>query len=676
MNPILFRQGICDPHIHIFEGKAYLYATKDNLEKGDSFFSMTEWQIWSSENLIDWTLERRLFPEDFYCGATDQCWATDAAFMNGKYYWYFSRGSEEVGVGVSDSPAGPFRDALGRALLDANTPPRNIPKWDPCCFIDDDGTPYLISGCTREPAPNNQYLICRLNRDMVSLAEGLRGIEYIGNPCDEDKVTIHKRNGRYYLSHASYYAISDTVYGPYIHRGNFAANNDHGCFFTFHNQEYNASGGLDNPSWTYRSSFLYYVHYKDNGDIVVDKQIGQYGVGQYDACWDRIECEWYFDANGIVKRENPNGGFEIGDIHAGDYLFYPNVNHVEKNSPLCVWASCQNTNGGVIVIRNGKQGPILGRIHVSPTGSWSQYKKFSTVLNNQPGTLDLYFEFCGDRAELLRLDAFSLSDENWYRHCSESYLGATTGGVHTVSDSRASCHRKAGGFYKDGDSLTVFCDGSVNATLLIHYWNEGPDGILTLYINNKRFQKVDFSQTGAQGATLCFTSILSDGINQITVCKEASDKAEMVYIDSFVTKRIRSIQRSYPVGNADYFPRGNGCWDGLPQTECDPFAFSGRMLNYLVKDGCGFVLENIEGASGYAILEFRYSTTCTSKFLLLINGQSVRTLCFPATGSDTMECAKTITVAAFLENGKNKIMLKKLGAEGKLSMDAITVSPL
>ena len=28
MNPIIFRQGVCDPHVHIFEGKAYLYATR------------------------------------------------------------------------------------------------------------------------------------------------------------------------------------------------------------------------------------------------------------------------------------------------------------------------------------------------------------------------------------------------------------------------------------------------------------------------------------------------------------------------------------------------------------------------------------------------------------------------------------------------------------------------
>ena len=109
MNPLIERQGVCDPHIHIYEGKAYLYATHDNFSPGRTGFEMTEWQIWSSEDLVHWTLERTEKPEDFYCGPIDQCWAVDAAFRDGKYYWYFSEGAKAVGVGVSDSPAGPFR---------------------------------------------------------------------------------------------------------------------------------------------------------------------------------------------------------------------------------------------------------------------------------------------------------------------------------------------------------------------------------------------------------------------------------------------------------------------------------------------------------------------------------------------------------------------------------------
>ena len=108
MNPLIYRKGACDPHIHIFEGKAYLYATHDAPGYTDQF-CMEDWQIWSSDDLIDWKLERTVYPEEFYCGRLDQCWAVDAAYKDGKYYLYFSTGDWGVGVGVSEHPAGPFR---------------------------------------------------------------------------------------------------------------------------------------------------------------------------------------------------------------------------------------------------------------------------------------------------------------------------------------------------------------------------------------------------------------------------------------------------------------------------------------------------------------------------------------------------------------------------------------
>lgn len=675
MNPIIFRQGVCDPHVHIFEGKAYLYATKDD-PGHTSGFHMTEWQIWSSEDLIDWTLERRIFPKDFYCGETDQCWATDAACRNGKYYWYFSRGAEETGVGVSDRPAGPFSDALGKALFDARTEPENISKWDPCCFVDDDGSAYLIVGCTRFPPPNDKYLIARLNEDMISPAEALRRIEYIGNPCDEDKVTIHKRNGRYYLSHASYYAVADNVYGPYVHRGNFAANNDHGSFFTYHNQEYNASGGMDNPSQYYRSSYLYYVHYKDNGDIVVDKQIGQYGVGQYDACWDRIEAEWYFAAEGVSKREKSAGGFEIRDIHRGDSLYFQNINNVERNARITFTASCRNPSGGEIVLYDGQGGRRLGSLWITDTGGWEEYRTFSTVLENEPGTLQLYLEFQGGEGELLRLDSFFFGERSDYRQCSEGYMGVQEGNVKTIWDKRANGHRKTGGFRERGDCLTLCCDGGEDAELTIRYWNEAEDAFLTLYVNGRHAGRLFFPKSEGKAGELTLSPALRKGINRIAFRTEEGDRAAELYVDCVITRRRRSIERSYAAGGADYFPRGNGCWDGLPQTENDPYAFSGRLLNYLIQNGCGFELEGVEGEGAQAVLAFRYASKSDSRFELLVNGEPSDEVYFRATGSDYMDQADTTGVKAFLQKGANRISLVKRGADGRLNLDAVTVQKL
>lgn len=78
------------------------------------------------EDLIDWRMETTVYPEEFYCGSLDQCWALDAAYRDGKYYLYFSTGDWGVGVAVSDHPAGPFRDALRHHLVDYDTYPENI----------------------------------------------------------------------------------------------------------------------------------------------------------------------------------------------------------------------------------------------------------------------------------------------------------------------------------------------------------------------------------------------------------------------------------------------------------------------------------------------------------------------------------------------------------------------
>ena len=65
MNPIIWRQGVCDPHVHVFQNKVYLYATHDAPCESNNF-RMQDWQIWSSDDLVNWKLERTLYPGDFY----------------------------------------------------------------------------------------------------------------------------------------------------------------------------------------------------------------------------------------------------------------------------------------------------------------------------------------------------------------------------------------------------------------------------------------------------------------------------------------------------------------------------------------------------------------------------------------------------------------------------------
>lgn len=67
-NPIIKNKGANDPHIHIFNGKAYLSASHDK-SIGSNTFSMDDWWLWSSDDLVDWKLESVLKPEDIAISA-------------------------------------------------------------------------------------------------------------------------------------------------------------------------------------------------------------------------------------------------------------------------------------------------------------------------------------------------------------------------------------------------------------------------------------------------------------------------------------------------------------------------------------------------------------------------------------------------------------------------------
>ena len=78
---------------------------------------MDDWQLFSSDDLLNWKLEFVLKPEDTYLKKCQECYATDGAERNGKYYFYFSEQQRSTGVAVADRPEGPYKDALGKPLL-------------------------------------------------------------------------------------------------------------------------------------------------------------------------------------------------------------------------------------------------------------------------------------------------------------------------------------------------------------------------------------------------------------------------------------------------------------------------------------------------------------------------------------------------------------------------------
>jgi len=331
-NPIISKQGVCDPHVHIFNNRAYLYASHDVIDRpveGD-FFMMRDWEIWSSDDLVTWKKESVVSPEDTPMGTSNICWAVDAAEKNGKYYLYVSNGMIESYVLESDDPGKGFVEKLGEPILPYKF--TTTCSYDPAVFTDEDGESYILFW-TPVWAGGDSYYIAKLNEDMVSLAEKPRKIE-VDNLAD-DKPFLHKHKGTYYLTWASFYATSDNVYGPYKFRGNIGLTTDHGSFFEWNEQCYMAFTVDESVQTCRRATGLAYIHYRENGEMCADMQIREYGVGQYNAEWNTIEAEWYTKGHHVEKKENAFNHFDVL-MEEGSWVEYPNIYNLSENPWLFV----------------------------------------------------------------------------------------------------------------------------------------------------------------------------------------------------------------------------------------------------------------------------------------------------------------------------------------------------
>ena len=78
-NPVVTNQSIADPHVHIFEGRAYMYAGRDK-DPNSPHFEMPDWHVRSSSDLVHWRDETVIRPNQTYMGPGSlNCWAVDVA---------------------------------------------------------------------------------------------------------------------------------------------------------------------------------------------------------------------------------------------------------------------------------------------------------------------------------------------------------------------------------------------------------------------------------------------------------------------------------------------------------------------------------------------------------------------------------------------------------------------
>ena len=408
-NPIFKGMGLCDPHGVVYDDTLYLFLGHDTKPKFPEYL-IDDWEIFKTNDGITFEHTDTIYPDETYSEQKHACWATHGAERNGQYYFYFSIGNKSIGVMKSAHPGRGYKDVLKRPLLEKNQTPTL--SYDPHVFIDDDEnqTPYIIFGAPKWAYGDlaDGYYIARLKENMVELDETPRKI-MLNHPGD-DKAALHKFNGIYYLSWASFYAISDNVYGPYTYVGNVNASRDHGSFFFWNNQWF-CSFTVFDPYYHYRSSGLTYVFYKNNNEMATDSLINEYGVGRYDARWHRISASWYMKASRYLVKESPNGGFEVSGMSDHDFITFPHIHHIPKKAAVHVLYANQTGTDAVLEIhRNHADGTLLGSANLgkSPFYDVGAYSFASIPLKENAKEESLCFVIRGKDADVI-LYQFSIT---------------------------------------------------------------------------------------------------------------------------------------------------------------------------------------------------------------------------------------------------------------------------
>ena len=209
---------------------------------------------------------------------------------NDRYYLFFGGNDIQnnseiggIGVAVADNPAGPFKDVLGKPLIDKIV--NGAQPIDQFVFRDDDGTYYMYYGGW------GHCNIVKLSPDLLGVVPFDDGTVY-KEVTPQDYVEgpfMLKRNGKYYFmwseggwgspDYRVAYAIADSPFGPF-HREGIILQQDAGV----------ATGAGHHSVVRGKGKDEWYIIYHR-------RPLGETAANSRATCIDRM----YFDKKGKIK---------------------------------------------------------------------------------------------------------------------------------------------------------------------------------------------------------------------------------------------------------------------------------------------------------------------------------------------------------------------------------------
>jgi beta-xylosidase len=219
-NPV-FEGWYADPEAVIFGKEYWIYPTYSARYEKQVFFD-----AFSSRDLVHWTKHERILDTASVKWAKRAVWAPAVVQKDGKYYIFFGANDVQndneyggIGVAVSNRPEGPFKDLLGKPLIDKFH--NGAQPIDQFVFKDKDGAWFIFYGGWRH------CNVARLNDSftgLVPFADGSIYKEVTPEGYVEGPFMFIK-DGKYYFmwseggwtgpDYSVAYAIADSPLGPF-----------------------------------------------------------------------------------------------------------------------------------------------------------------------------------------------------------------------------------------------------------------------------------------------------------------------------------------------------------------------------------------------------------------------------------------------------------------------------
>ena len=142
-NPIVQTHYTADPAPMVYRDTLYLYVGCDEKDAPRNAYLMREYRLYTTTDMVNWTDHGAVLRTSAFGWSAGDASAAQCIGRNGKFYWYISsqnrfKPGSSIGVAVGDTPYGPFKDALGHALVTNDMTTYAKHSWDdldrPCLW--------------------------------------------------------------------------------------------------------------------------------------------------------------------------------------------------------------------------------------------------------------------------------------------------------------------------------------------------------------------------------------------------------------------------------------------------------------------------------------------------------------------------------------------------------------